>query len=183
MTTTQTHTNSKTGEDITALISFLGERSGKSNFAKSLHTQFFAKGYLSDRQIACAEDMMGKALAATTVTAPAEQAGGTDIPEVAAGHYAIKSLTGNNDLDFFRVDRPTEGKWAGYTFVKRVIGGKADVRVPFKLALRVLALIQADTEAMGRYGQEIGRCGKCNRHLTDETSRSLGIGPECRKGL
>lgn len=103
----------------------------------------------------------------------------TDIP---AGHYAVPSLTGNNDLDFFRVDRPEEGKWAGYVFVKRVIGGRPSVPVRKAEKARALAAIaQAGIEAAAvKYGQEIGRCYRCNRHLTDETSRRLGIGPDCR---
>lgn len=102
---------------------------------------------------------------------------------VPAGHYAIPSATGNNDLDFYRVDRPVQGRWKGYVFVKRVIGGKPDAPVPGVNKRTVLARIARAgvEEARARYGQEIGRCALCNRHLTDETSRQLGIGPECRK--
>jgi Family of unknown function (DUF6011) len=102
-------------------------------------------------------------------------------PDVPAGHYAVESLTGNNDLDFFRVDRPTEGHYRGRTFVKRVIGGRPDVAVRGPQARAALeAILAAGTDkATLRYGQEIGRCGKCNRHLTDEVSRSRGIGPDC----
>jgi hypothetical protein len=104
------------------------------------------------------------------------------LPDVPAGHYAVPSLTGNNDLDFFRVDRPTEGKWAGRTFVNRVIGGRPSVAVPGVTARQALEAIRdaGPEEAKKKYGQEIGRCGECNRHLTDELSRSLGIGPVCR---
>jgi hypothetical protein len=103
-------------------------------------------------------------------------------PDVPAGHYATRSATGNNDLDFWRVDRPTEGRWAGRTFVKRVIGGKADSPVRGATALAALKAILANDIGRSRvlYGREIGRCWKCNRHLTDEVSRSLGIGPDCR---
>jgi hypothetical protein len=102
-------------------------------------------------------------------------------PDVPAGHYAIPSLTGNNDLDFFRVDRPTEGKWSGRTFVKRVIGGHPDTPIRGSEARKVLnAILEAGVDEAGRrYGQEVGRCRRCNRHLTDETSRQLGIGPDC----
>lgn len=44
----------------------------------------------------------------------------------------------------------------------------------------VIAAIAADPPAASaRFGQEIGRCGRCNRTLTDETSRAMGIGPVC----
>lgn len=102
-----------------------------------------------------------------------------DIP---AGHYAVPSLTGNNDLDFFRVDKPTEGKWAGYIFVKRVIGGRPDNRVTKTTKFQALnAIRQAGPAAAAMlYARELGRCSTCNRHLTDEISRRVGKGPECR---
>jgi hypothetical protein len=36
-------------------------------------------------------------------------------------------------------------------------------------------------EAAALYGQLIGCCGRCGRELTDETSRSAGLGPDCAK--
>jgi hypothetical protein len=98
------------------------------------------------------------------------------------GHYATKSLTGNNDFDFWRVDRPEQGKYAGRTFVKRVVGGKPDMSVTRDTKFAALeAILEMGTElAAALYGRELGRCYRCNRHLTDQTSRRLGIGPECR---
>jgi len=103
----------------------------------------------------------------------------TDVPQ---GHYAVPSLTGNNDLDFVRVDRPTEGRWEGYTFVKRIIGGHPDVAIRGKQAQDLLAAIAefGVKRAAETYAHEFGRCYVCNRTLTDETSRALGIGPDCR---
>ena len=114
--------------------------------------------------------------------APTAAPARTFLPDVPAGHYAIAS-GGHNDLAFYRVDRPADGKWAGYTFVKVVIGGRPDSRVPRAQAAGILSRIAAAgiAEAGALYGREIGRCCRCNRHLTDETSRALGIGPECRK--
>lgn len=100
---------------------------------------------------------------------------------VPQGHYATESATGNNDLDFWRVQKPDKGKWAGYTFVNRVIGGRPSVAVRGATAEAALKAIAKDVPGASiRYGQELGRCSRCNRHLTDETSRALGIGPECR---
>lgn len=118
-----------------------------------------------------------------TVTAAARAAvDGPRAVDVPAGHYATPSRTGNNDLDFWRVDRPTEGRWAGRTFVKRMIGGHPDTPVRGSEAHAALAAI-ADygiERSATLYGTEIGRCYVCNRTLTDETSRALGIGPDCR---
>lgn len=105
-----------------------------------------------------------------------------DIPDVPAGYYAIKSLTGNNDLDFFEVDRPVGGRWDGRTFVKRIIGGQNPIPIRGRLAIPVLQAITdaGPAEAGILFGQTLGQCYKCGRHLTDEVSRELGIGPTCR---
>src|SRR6266568_8304759 len=49
--------------------------------------------------------------------------------KIPAGFYATPSLTGNNDLDFWRVEKG-KGRWEGYTFIKRVIGGHDDASIP-----------------------------------------------------
>jgi hypothetical protein len=121
-------------------------------------------------------------------TDPGKQSAGEDpepkstsIPDIPAGHYAVQSATGNNDLDFYRVDRPEEGRWAGRTFVKRVIGGHPNQKLWGAQAVQALKQIEkAGVEAARqKYGVEIGQCWRCNRHLTDELSRERGIGPDC----
>jgi hypothetical protein len=101
------------------------------------------------------------------------------IPE---GHYAVDGRDGR-PTDFYRVDRPSGGKWDGWTFLKMVVGGKPDFRVRDWTTVRtVLEQIQADPDnAAQRYGVELGQCSECNIHLTDELSRRLGIGPICRE--
>lgn len=117
--------------------------------------------------------------AAPAATTPAPAA---DLADVPSGHYAIES-TGDNDLAFYRVDRPTTGQYAGRTFVKLVVGGHPDSNVRYAAIPGILARITEAgiAESAARYGQEIGRCCRCNRHLTDEDSRAKGIGPECEK--
>lgn len=99
------------------------------------------------------------------------------VANVPAGHYAVD----RDGVSFYRIDVPTEGRWAGYTFVK-IQASDDFYPVRGRDAATVLAAIEADgiDACMARYGIEIGRCGKCNRTLTDETSRALGIGPVCR---
>jgi hypothetical protein len=113
-----------------------------------------------------------KAEAKATASGPAS--------EVPSGHYAIES-NGQNDLLFVRVDNITEGKWAGRTFVKMIVGGHPDAPIRGAAALSVLKRItEAGVEdARTLYGQQIGRCWMCNRTLTDEASRQAGIGPDC----
>lgn len=111
---------------------------------------------------------------------PQARPSGERLADVPQGHYAIES-TGHNDLAFYRVDRPTEGRWAGRVFVKLVVGGHPDQNVPRSHVAGILERISQDPDAAARYGRELGRCCRCNRTLTDETSRELGIGPECRQ--
>lgn len=114
---------------------------------------------------------------------------------IPTGYYATPSLTGNQDYDFWKVDSPTEGKWAGYTFVKRVIGGHDDQDIPrdskkkvsservIKATQReaIAAIMLMGVEESGvLFSTELKYCRRCGIHLTDETSRAIGMGPTCR---
>lgn len=99
-----------------------------------------------------------------------------DIP-VETGRYAIPGKDGA--LRFYSVKRNTE-KLAVWVDV-----WASDARYPIKAIpqrIEILKEIAADPDAGPRFGREIGKCYVCGRTLTDETSRSLGIGPVCRAG-
>ena len=108
----------------------------------------------------------------------------TTVPE---GYFATASATGNNDLDFWRVQEVpfvTFGSAMHAVQVQRVIGGHPDTPVRRATAEAALRAIEAATPYVAglTYANEIGRCMKCNRHLTDEVSRSYGLGETCRNG-
>lgn len=95
-----------------------------------------------------------------------------DVPD---GRYAIEF---EGKLMFYSVK---QGK-----YIKFVDVWASDARWPIKNPAKrkaILEAIEADPDAGPRFGREIGRCYKCGRTLTDPTSRSLGIGPDCRAGL
>jgi len=98
---------------------------------------------------------------------------------VPAGRYAVENAEGK--LGFYRVSRPESGRWAGKTFVNVQA---SDDEYPVRGAAAVgsiLTKIAVDPAAAAqRYGQEIGRCSRCGRTLTDEISRAAGMGPDCR---
>lgn len=102
-----------------------------------------------------------------------------DSAVVPNGRYAV--IEGDGVLRFYKVNTPTEGRWAGFTFVDVQA---SEELFPLKDKRRkgiVLALIAQDPQAaMLRYGVELGECGHCGRTLTNEVSRSYGIGPICR---
>lgn len=104
---------------------------------------------------------------------------------VVEGRYAIPTEDGAiNELAFYKVDRPTEGRWAGYVFVKRLVGPE-EQRLSQKQGAAILAKIGefGAEKASKLYGKEIGHCGVCGRRLTNDDSRAAGIGPVCAEGL
>jgi len=104
---------------------------------------------------------------------------------VVEGRYAIPTEEGAiNELAFYKVDRPTEGRWAGYVFVKRLVGPE-EQRLSQKQGAAILAKIGefGAEKASKLYGKEIGHCGVCGRRLTNDASREAGIGPVCAEGL
>ena len=105
-------------------------------------------------------------------------------PDVAEGRYALEGLDGyKNEVAFFKIDRPTQGRWAGRTFVSQY---KSDEKMPVRGegARRILELIAADPRAaMILFGKETSRCGHCGRRLTDDESRARGIGPVCAEKM
>jgi len=99
--------------------------------------------------------------------------------DVPAGRYALRGA--DDVVKFYRLDKPTQGKWAGWTFLK--IQASDDL-YPIRNRIekeRIIAEIAKDVlGAEQLYGQELGKCSRCGRTLTDETSRDYGIGPDCR---
>lgn len=111
----------------------------------------------------------------------AEKASRVEAPEVPAGRYAVATEDGaTNELAFYKVDRPTEGRWAGYVFVK-LMRSDEEVRLSRAAGNAILAKIAevGAEEASKAYGREIGECGVCGRTLTNDDSRAMGIGPKC----
>lgn len=97
------------------------------------------------------------------------------------GYYAVSAEAGHTS--FYKV---TAGRNPGVIFVDLLTGGGTNgsfqnQKVPYGNIETVLNKIRAAgfEEAAKRFGQESGRCSRCNRGLTDEVSRERGLGPEC----
>lgn len=98
-----------------------------------------------------------------------------------AGRYAVDLPDDGGSL-LVEVSKPSSGPWAGYTFVKTVPLMSEVAPEPIKgaVAVKVLAAIEDNPRGCaGMYGRITGRCGQCNRRLSDPSSISLGVGPEC----
>lgn len=97
--------------------------------------------------------------------------------DVPAGRYAIEF---GEKMRFFHVNRPDSGRWKDYVFVIEQAGSELFSIRSTTRRNEILRLIANDSDSLARYGQELGSCGMCGCKLTDETSRSIGIGPVCR---
>lgn len=95
------------------------------------------------------------------------------------GRFALRDQAGV--VKFYRVKLVTGGHYAGRVFVDaQASDDYHPVKAPGTLA-HVLAEILINVPAAEQlYGKELGQCCRCGRTLTDETSRALGIGPDCR---
>jgi hypothetical protein len=101
--------------------------------------------------------------------------------EVPAGRYALQGEDGV--VRFYQVDKPTDGRWVGYTFVKILIGSPGDwrkERLNRSLQPAILSAIAADVAGSLRlYGQKTEQCGACNSPLSTTRSRAAGYGQKC----
>lgn len=168
------------GERVNAILAHLAALPEQANHQgalsrEKLYAPLTKAG--ASKLIAWLAEVPAKEQVRSTVEAPAAAV------EVPAGRYAVelKDSSVGNDLAFYKVDRPTEGKWAGRVFVNQIVGPE-EQPVRGKAAATVLAQIAVDPAAASiRYGHAVQKCGVCHTRLTNKTSREAGIGPDCRK--
>lgn len=95
------------------------------------------------------------------------------------GYYAIEE---QDRIRFFRVERPTKGKWAGRTYIKEQASAAFYPIEPKARGYALLTQIATDPEQAGRlYAETLRKCTRCNRPLTLEESRERGMGSDCFK--
>lgn len=100
--------------------------------------------------------------------------------------FAVATGEGSdNDLAFWWIVK-REGPMGIRYFLRQVIGGQGPVQVRMapEAMISIARKIKAagPLEALLTYGRELGSCGHCGRDLTNQVSRSFGMGPYCRKG-
>lgn len=111
---------------------------------------------------------------------------GLDLTELPSGYYAVPG--GDTRLKL-RISRGKDGsKWGGYIFVtdgaeygqqKRYGMQRPGQSYSGQVMAELEAIVADPKGAMAAYGHLVGRCGRCNRVLEDETSIANGIGPIC----
>jgi Family of unknown function (DUF6011) len=99
------------------------------------------------------------------------------VPGVPGGSTPVTHWT------FWEVSKPDQGRWAGYTFIKMLVGAPGNYRkvnVGPSRRNNVLAHIDADPKkAMVDYGLHSEVCGRCSSPLSDPESLVRGMGPKC----
>lgn len=101
---------------------------------------------------------------------------------IEAGRYAIYDSEGV--LQFYRLDMPSEGRWAGYAFLSQQVSDNFfPVRAVETRKYVLVKIAISPQNAMLRYGKQLGICGHCGRTLTNEDSRKIGIGPVCAQKI
>lgn len=102
----------------------------------------------------------------------------TAVPD---GRYALPAEDGH--FVFYQVDSPTEGKWAGYTFVAQLIGSVgswSEQRLSREVSRSVQERIAQDVEEAARmFGIKARACGYCSSPLSNTRSRAAGYGEIC----
>lgn len=123
---------------------------------------------------ACAEHTNG-----TQAKAKAEGPSLRDLAEPLAdkGYYALRDQENPGKIHYYRITRRK-----GYVKVQEQASDEL-WPVDYRRSLAVVkALLEGDVEAAQHlYADTLEKCYRCGRTLTDETSRALRIGPECRK--
>lgn len=98
---------------------------------------------------------------------------------VTAGRYAV-ILQGDDHIRFYKIDKPEDGRWRGFTFIKQQVSDEFYRVKGVDRELKVLDAIMEDPEtAMIMYGMKLGVCGVCGKTLTNPDSIANGIGPIC----
>lgn len=100
--------------------------------------------------------------------------------EIPQGYYATRKEHG---INFWFVRVPDDGgKWDGYRFVRRIIGGGGSpqqIHTSEQLAA-LHAILDAGVEAAGNlFADEMEQCKHCRKPLTRKASREMRKGSTC----
>jgi hypothetical protein len=132
---------------------------------------------------------------------------GIDISSLPNGYYALPDMSGKHAFIYLMVRRTRRKMFRDRRFVygQKIVGGEwvpegtIEIKEWSQDAKRLCGEMKPDDVYRGEFeevipmllanpkvwaivfGQQIGRCGRCGKTLTDDDSRAAGIGPECVK--
>lgn len=137
---------------------------------------------IDDLRAAPRKDVKSASKPTNAEQGPSEAANGPSLrdlcePLADKGYYALRTPGSADEIHYYRITRSKRG------YVK-VQEQASDTLYPvdYRRALAVVkAIIETGEEAARHlYADTLERCYACGRTLTDETSRALRIGPDCR---
>lgn len=104
------------------------------------------------------------------------------MPDVPAGMYAFHTDEGH--IAFCKIDRPEDGKWAGYVFCKLLLGAPKSWRterlaMPTQRAIMAKIAAYGIAESLKLFGDTHKVCGMCDSPLSNERSLKAGYGETC----
>jgi ribosomal protein L16/L10AE len=169
------------------LMEFL-KNSTWSDFFQSLHRYALQHGRLTEKQEAAARRGMAKCMAREAERkAQVVPESNLDISPL-SGYYAVP----DGDTRLKILVQHGQGKWQGWIFVKDGAvygeGNRLGVQKPGqkysgKVTQQISEILADPIAAQIAYGKITGTCGACGRHLEDEKSIEMGIGPICATRL
>lgn len=108
--------------------------------------------------------------------------------QLPAGRYALprrERTASGNTITFFQVvefkSGPRKGTRRIFQLIANGVGLGQQALPPQHQIFAIRHILEDQKAAMALYGQKIGKCGRCNRDLTNSESLAKGIGPECEK--
>lgn len=132
-----------------------------------------AAGTVKDGRVNLIDSMLA-VRPVTTSPAPKAQVQKFNIP---TGDYALRD---ESVVKFYRVDSPTEGKWAGFTFLAACASDDRFKITDKVRKAQILSRIAADLAGAAKlYGDETGHCSFCRKQLTHPESLERGCGRRC----
>lgn len=137
------------------------------------------KSQLTPEMKAAGSRRRGPNRSGTALVTSASGAATTNAP---VGRYCVDLPEWGGTM-LVEITKPTSGRWAGYSFVKTParLGAPFDEPVKGAQAVAVFNAIESDPiGCSSMFGRVTGRCGICNRRLSEPNSQAVGIGPECR---
>lgn len=110
---------------------------------------------------------------------------------IPSGYYAVRPDSTVN-YTFLRISRPKSGNYRGSIKVQTQHSDDLHLRAVrwpsgrwsvyrSSIIEALMLLVVGSQDAAVVYGQEIGKCCRCNKALTDDRSRHYGIGPDCEQ--
>lgn len=168
-----------TKHTLPSVLKWLVDNRNESTFAASLYSAGCRYGKLSEGQV-------NAVLRNIADSGEEDDAVAIDLSDLPTGFYAVPD--GDTRLKI-AVRRPRKNSnWYGWIFVddgaeygnRKNYGRQGpDALYKGKIREQLMAVLANPLEALKAYGHLTGSCGVCGRHLEDEESVALGIGPIC----